>query len=87
MFGGLAKSLFGSSNDRYVKSLGSIVNKINGFEATIQGMDDATLAQQTARFRERLANGEKLDSLLPEAFATVRGHRSACWACAISTCR
>lgn len=72
MFGGLAKSLFGSSNDRYVKSLGSIVNKINGFEAEIQAMDDATLAQQTARFRERLANGEKLDSLLPEAFATVR---------------
>ncbi|MBM7407206.1 MULTISPECIES: preprotein translocase subunit SecA [Sphingomonas] len=72
MFGGLAKSLFGSSNDRYVKSLGSIVNKINGFEAQIQAMDDETLAQQTARFRERLANGEKLDSLLPEAFATVR---------------
>lgn len=72
MFGGLAKSLFGSSNDRYVKSLGSIVNKINGFEAEIQAMDDETLAQQTARFRERLANGEKLDSLLPEAFATVR---------------
>ena len=72
MFGGLAKSLFGSSNDRYVKSLGSIVNKINGFEAETQAMDDETLAQQTARFRERLANGEKLDSLLPEAFATVR---------------
>jgi preprotein translocase subunit SecA len=72
MFGGLAKSLFGSSNDRYVKSLGSIVNKINGFEAEIQAMDDTTLAQQTTRFRERLANGEKLDALLPEAFATVR---------------
>jgi preprotein translocase subunit SecA len=72
MFGGLAKSLFGSSNDRYVKSLGSIVSKIQGFEPTIQAMDDATLSQQTVRFRERLANGEKLDALLPEAFATVR---------------
>ncbi|MCC2976208.1 preprotein translocase subunit SecA [Sphingomonas sp. PL-96] len=72
MFGGLAKSLFGSSNDRYVKSLGSIVSKIHGFEPSIQAMDDETLSQQTVRFRERLANGEKLDALLPEAFATVR---------------
>ena len=72
MLGGLAKSIFGSSNDRYVKSLGSIVNKIAGFEPTLQAMDDATLAHQTVLFRERLANGEALDDLLPEAFATVR---------------
>ncbi|MDB5681455.1 MAG: preprotein translocase subunit SecA [Sphingomonas bacterium] len=72
MLGGLAKSIFGSSNDRYVKSLGGIVNKVNAFEPTLQAMDDATLASQTVKFRERLANGEKLDDLLPEAFATVR---------------
>ncbi len=72
MLGGLAKSIFGSSNDRYVKSLGGIVNKINGFEPSLKAMDDATLANQTVKFRERLANGEKLDALLPEAFATVR---------------
>ncbi|MBO9623427.1 MAG: preprotein translocase subunit SecA [Sphingomonas sp.] len=72
MFGGLAKTIFGSSNERYVKSLGTIVQKINAFEPTISAMDDATLANQTAVFRERLANGEKLDSILPEAFATVR---------------
>lgn len=72
MLGGLAKSLFGSSNERYVKSLGAIVQKINAFEPTISAMDDATLANQTVLFRERLANGEKLDSILPEAFATVR---------------
>ncbi len=72
MFGGLAKSLFGSSNDRYVKSLGSIVDKINGFEPTLTAMSDAELAAQTPKFREQLANGAKLDSLLPEAFATVR---------------
>ncbi len=72
MLGSLAKSLFGSSNERYVKSLRAIVNKINGFEPTLQAMDDATLAAQTVKFRERLANGEKLDALLPEAFATVR---------------
>lgn len=72
MFGGLAKSLFGSSNDRYVKSLGSIVNKINAFEPELTAMSDADLAAQTPKFREQLANGAKLDSLLPEAFATVR---------------
>ncbi|RSU52349.1 preprotein translocase subunit SecA [Sphingomonas sp. S-NIH.Pt15_0812] len=72
MFGGLAKSIFGSSNDRYVKSLNPMIAKIAGFETAVKAMDDAELAQQTVRFRERLANGETLDQLLPEAFATVR---------------
>ncbi|WP_326524515.1 preprotein translocase subunit SecA [Sphingomonas sp.] len=72
MLGGLAKSLFGSSNDRYVKSLKSVTDKILAFEAPLQAMSDEELAGQTARFRERLENGEKLDALLPEAFATVR---------------
>jgi preprotein translocase subunit SecA len=72
MFGGIAKSLFGSSNDRYVKSLNPLVAQIAGFEPALKAMDDAALAQQTVLFRERLANGEKLDALLPEAFATVR---------------
>ncbi|KTF69785.1 preprotein translocase subunit SecA [Sphingomonas sp. HT-1] len=72
MFGGIAKSLFGSSNDRYVKSLNPIVQKIASFEPALQAMDDDTLAAQTIKFREQLANGAKLDDLLPEAFATVR---------------
>ncbi|KTT70843.1 preprotein translocase subunit SecA [Sphingomonas endophytica] len=72
MFGGIAKSLFGSSNDRYVKSLNPILTKIASFEPSLQAMDDSTLAHQTVLFRERLANGETLDQLLPEAFATVR---------------
>jgi preprotein translocase subunit SecA len=72
MLGGFAKSLFGSSNDRYVKSLGGLVAKVAAFEPTISAMTDAELANQTAVFRERLANGIKLDDLLPEAFATVR---------------
>ncbi|WP_033921256.1 preprotein translocase subunit SecA [Sphingomonas sp. 37zxx] len=72
MFGGLAKTFFGSSNDRYVKSLGAIVQKINALEPSLQAMSDDDLAQQTARFRERLAAGETLDDILPEAFATVR---------------
>jgi preprotein translocase subunit SecA len=72
MFGSVAKAIFGSSNDRYVKSLGKIVERINGFEAAISAMDDAELSAQTVKFRERLAAGESLDDLLPEAFATVR---------------
>ncbi|WP_313802020.1 preprotein translocase subunit SecA [Sphingobium sp.] len=72
MFGALAKSIFGSSNDRYVKSLGKTVEQIASFEPTISAMTDEELTAQTTRFRERLAQGETLDGLLPEAFATVR---------------
>lgn len=72
MFGALAKSIFGSSNERYVKSLGRTVDKIASFEQAIQAMRDEELVAQTTRFRERLAGGETLDDILPEAFATVR---------------
>ena len=72
MLAGLAKAVFGSSNERYVKSLGKIVTAINGFEPTISAMTDAELAAQTGLFRERLAAGATLDDVLPEAFATVR---------------
>ncbi len=72
MFGSIAKSLFGSSNDRYVASIRKIVDKINAFEPTLEAFDDATLQAQTQKFRDRLAAGETLDDILPEAFATVR---------------
>jgi preprotein translocase subunit SecA len=72
MLGGIAKAIFGSSNDRYVKSLGKTVDRINAFEPTISALTDEELAHQTVIFRERLANGTELDDLLPEAFATVR---------------
>ncbi|MEA1013523.1 preprotein translocase subunit SecA [Sphingosinicella sp. LY1275] len=72
MFGGFAKAIFGSANDRYVRSLRKIVDRINGFEPTISAMSDDALRNQTQLFRERLAAGETLDDLLPEAFATVR---------------
>jgi len=72
MFGALAKSLFGSSNDRYVKSLDKLVARIAAFEESVAPLSDADLSAQTVRFRERLAAGETLDDLLPEAFATVR---------------
>ncbi|HET9356344.1 MAG TPA: preprotein translocase subunit SecA, partial [Sphingomicrobium sp.] len=72
MFPGLAKSIFGSANDRYVAKLRRIVEQINGFEPTISAMTDEELKHQTVLFRERLDQGAKLDDLLPEAFATVR---------------
>ena len=72
MFGGFAKAIFGSSNDRYVRSLKKIVDKINALEPAMSAMTDEELKAQTAIFRARLAKGEELDDLLPEAFATVR---------------
>ncbi|MBB6227362.1 preprotein translocase subunit SecA [Polymorphobacter multimanifer] len=76
--GVIAKRLFGSANDRYVKSLGAIVTKINAFEPALQALDDEALRLQTDKFKARLEAGESLDDILPEAFATVReGSRRA----------
>ena len=72
MFATLAKSVFGSSNDRYVAKLRRTVEAINGFEPTISALTDVELRNQTATFRQRLEGGASLDELLPEAFATVR---------------
>ncbi|MGP1282750.1 MAG: preprotein translocase subunit SecA [Parasphingopyxis sp.] len=72
MFGGIAKSLFGSSNDRYLKKLDKIVAQINALEPDIQALGDDQLKAQTPKLKERLAAGETLDDILPEAFATVR---------------
>ncbi|MEO0033492.1 MAG: preprotein translocase subunit SecA, partial [Pseudomonadota bacterium] len=72
MLGALAKSIFGSSNDRYVKSLDKIVRKIAAYEPQMQALSDAELTAQTQKFRDRLAAGETLDDILPEAFATCR---------------
>ena len=72
MLAALAKSIFGSSNDRYVRSMGKIVDAIAAFEPTISALSDEDLRGQTDVFRARLADGAKLDDLLPEAFATVR---------------
>ncbi|MBX6323291.1 MAG: preprotein translocase subunit SecA, partial [Rhodospirillaceae bacterium] len=72
MLGALAKRIFGSANDRFLKSLRGDVQKINNLEASTRALSDDALRARTAEFRQRLANGEDLDSLLPEAFATVR---------------
>jgi len=72
MLAALAKRIFGSSTDRYVKSLQPLVARVNALEAGIAAMTDDELQAQTAAFRARFAAGETLDALLPEAFATVR---------------
>src|SRR5260221_8064507 len=72
MFAGVAKSIFGSANRRYVRGLGKYVEAGNGFEPNISALSDDELKGQPGVFRQRLANGEKLDELIPEAFATVR---------------
>ena len=72
MFGSIAKSLFGSSNDRYVASMRKTVAKINAFEPDLEALSDEDLKAQTQNFRNRLEAGDTLDDILPEAFATVR---------------
>ncbi|MGB1035591.1 MAG: preprotein translocase subunit SecA [Candidatus Puniceispirillales bacterium] len=72
MFSILKKAFFGNSNDRNIKSMLPLVDQINGFEDQIAGLDDTALRSQTDMFREKLSSGATLDSLLPEAFATVR---------------
>jgi len=64
--------LFGSRNQRLLREYGRYVDQANGFESRLKALSDAEVRAQTERFRERLAAGEDLDALLPEAFATVR---------------
>ncbi len=66
------KKLFGSSNDRFVKTLRRDVEAINALEADYEALKDAELAQKSEAFRERLKAGESLDDILHEAFAVVR---------------
>ncbi|MBY0436799.1 MAG: preprotein translocase subunit SecA, partial [Burkholderiales bacterium] len=72
MFSDLLKKIFGSRNQRLVKGYGQTVARINALEASLKPLSDAELAAKTAAFRARVANGEPLDALLPEAFAVVR---------------
>jgi preprotein translocase subunit SecA len=65
-------SLFGSRNERLLKQYRQVVEKVNVLERQFEQLDDEALKGMTAAFRDRLARGEELDALLPEAFATVR---------------
>jgi preprotein translocase subunit SecA len=72
MISGLLKKIFGSRNDRLIKQYSLTVRQINALEAGIAALSDDDLRGKTAEFKARVANGEALDALLPEAFAVVR---------------
>ena len=72
MFGALVRAIFGTSNDRVVRTMRKTVEAINALEPKLAALDDAALKARTPWLKERLAKGESLDDLLVEAFATVR---------------
>ena len=72
MIGGMLRRVFGSPNDRFITSLQNTVDKINAAERELEALDDAALRDRTDWLRKRLADGERLDDLLVNAFATVR---------------
>ncbi len=72
MISGLLKKIFGSRNDRLIKQYAQTVKRINALEPAMQALSDEQLKAKTDEFRQRHANGESLDDLLPEAFAVVR---------------
>ncbi len=65
-------SVFGSRNERVLKQLSTVVARINALEPEMQKLDDDALRTKTAEFKQRIAGGESLDKILPEAFAVVR---------------
>ena len=80
MIGTLLTKVFGSKNDRVLKQIQPLVNRINELEKSVLSLDDADLAARTVIFRERIAKGEPLDDLLPEAFADAGKRPSGSWA-------
>ena len=72
MFGALAKKVFGSANERYIKGLNKSVDAINAMEADLEKLSDNELKARTPWLKERIEAGETLDQILPDAFATVR---------------
>jgi len=72
MISSVLKSIFGSRNDRLLKQYRAIVQTINKLEADTAKLSDEALRQKTADFKQRFAQGESLDALMPEAFAVVR---------------
>ncbi|MFI2812590.1 MULTISPECIES: preprotein translocase subunit SecA [Microbulbifer] len=72
MIGKLIKTVFGSKNDRELKRMRRAVARVNALEEEYTQLDDAALKAKTEEFRKRIADGESLDQLLPEAFAAVR---------------
>ncbi|MCH8168280.1 MAG: preprotein translocase subunit SecA, partial [Proteobacteria bacterium] len=71
-FGSLARKVFGSTNDRKIRAAQPTVDAVNALEPEMQALSDEQIRARTQEFRDRLAAGETIDELLPEAFATVR---------------
>ncbi|MEW6994219.1 preprotein translocase subunit SecA, partial [Colwelliaceae bacterium MEBiC 14330] len=72
MFVNLLTKIFGSRNDRLLKHMGKEVKKINALEPVLEALSDEELKAKTAEFKDRVAQGESLAQILPEAFAVVR---------------
>ena len=72
MFQWVLKKIVGTKNERELKKIAPLVERINALEPTIQSLSNDQLKSKTAEFRQRVQNGEHLDSLLPEAFSVVR---------------
>ena len=72
MINNLLRKVFGSRNDRLIKQYGRTVRRINDLEPAMAALSDSDLHAKTAAFKERVANGEELEAILPEAFAVVR---------------
>ena len=72
MISRVLKAIFGSRNDRLLKRYSKVTREINALEPAVSALSDAALAQKTVEFKGRLANGDTLDQVLPEAFAVVR---------------
>ena len=72
MLEGLIKKIFGDPNEKELKNIRPIVDKINALEPDMERMSDANLQAKTSEFKLRLKKGETLDDILPEAFAVVR---------------
>ena len=70
--GTVAKKIFGTPNDRKIKATRPLVEKINAFEPEFEALSDEGLIDKTQEFKKRVANGESVDALLPEAFANCR---------------
>ncbi len=78
MLSKITRKIFGSRNDRIIKDLNPLVNRINAFEAGMQALDDEQLKHKTSDLKQRFEAGETLEQLLDEAFAVLPRSIGAC---------
>ena len=84
---GLKEMLFGSYSKKELKRVDPIAKKVFALEDTYRAYSDAQLRETTQKLKDRLAAGETLDDILPDAFACCREAADRCWACATSRYR